>query len=79
MTELTGCPVAIGDVTVEPGDYALADSSGVAFIKASEIERVLEAAEAIAAREAAMTKDVEAGTPVSSVMGQGYEHMLSER
>jgi regulator of RNase E activity RraA len=75
----SGCPVVIGDVTVEPGDYALADSSGVAFIKAAEIERVLEAAEAIAAREAAMTKDVEAGQPVSQVMGQGYEHMLSER
>ena len=22
----TGCPVTIGDITVEPGDYALADS-----------------------------------------------------
>ena len=75
----TGCPVVIGEVTVEPGDYALADSSGVAFIRAADIDRVLEAAEAIAAREAAMTRDVEAGQPVSQVMGQGYEHMLSER
>ena len=72
----TGCPVVIGDVTVAPGDYALADSSGVAFISAAEIERVLVAAEAIAAREAAMTKDVEAGQPVSQVMGASYEHML---
>ena len=72
----TGCPVTIGDITVEPGDYALADSSGVAFIRAADIERVLDAAEAIAAREAAMTKDVEAGQPVSQVMGAGYEHML---
>ncbi len=74
----TGCPVLIGEVTVEPGDYALADSSGVAFIAAAEIERVLAAAEAIAAREAAMTRDVEAGKPVSEVMGASYEHMLSE-
>ncbi|HEY7852228.1 MAG TPA: RraA family protein [Caulobacteraceae bacterium] len=72
----TQCPVVIGEVTVHPGDYALADSSGVAFIPAAEIERVLDAAEAIAAREAAMTGDVEAGQPVSQVMGQGYEHML---
>ena len=73
----TGCPVLIGEVTVEPGDYALADSSGVAFIAAAEIERVLAAAEAIAAREAAMSRDVEAGKPVSEVMGASYEHMLS--
>ena len=73
----TGCPVLIGEVTVEPGDYALADSSGVAFIAAAEIERVLDAAEAIAAREAAMSQDVEAGKPVSEVMGSSYEHMLS--
>jgi regulator of RNase E activity RraA len=73
----TACPVVIGDVTVEPGDYALADSSGVAFIKPADIERVLDAAEAIAAREAAMSRDVEAGKPVSEVMGASYEHMLT--
>ena len=75
----TGCQVSIGEATVHPGDYVLADSSGVAFIPPAEIERVLEAAEAIAAREAAMTRDVEAGQPVSEVMGASYEHMLSER
>ena len=74
----TGCPVKIGEVTVHPGDYALADSSGVAFIPAAEIERVLDAAEAIAAREAAMTKDIQAGQPVSQVMGASYEHMLTK-
>ena len=74
----TGCPVTIGEVTVHPGDYALADSSGVAFIPAAEIECVLDAAEAIAAREAAMTKDVQAGQPVSQVMGASYEHMLTK-
>ncbi len=73
----TGCPVSIGDTIVQPGDYVLADSSGVAFIPAAEIERVLETAEAIAAREAAMTRDVEAGQPVSEVMGASYEHMLT--
>ena len=75
----TGGPVVIGDVTVEPGDYALADSSGVAFIRAADIEAVLAAAEAIAAREAAMAVQVEAGEPVSAVMGQGYEHMLQSK
>ena len=73
----TGGPVVIGEAVVEPGDYVLADSSGVAFIKPADIVEVLDAAEAIAAREAAMAKDVEAGQPVSQVMGASYEHMLA--
>ena len=72
----TACPVVIGEVTVEPGDYAVADSSGVVFIKPANALEVLQAAEAIAAREAAMSRDVEAGQPVSQVMGASYEHML---
>ncbi len=73
----TGGPVLIGEVNVEPGDWAVADSSGVAFIKPADVEQVLQAAEAIAAREAAMTRDVEAGQPVGTVMGASYEHMLT--
>jgi 4-hydroxy-4-methyl-2-oxoglutarate aldolase len=72
----TGTPVHIGGHTVHPGDYAVADSSGIVFITPDDVERVLEAAEAIAAREAAMTKDVVAGRPVSEVMGASYEQML---
>ncbi len=74
----TQCPVVIGEVTVEPGDYALADSSGIAFVKPADIEEALKAAEFIAAREAAMAADVEAGQPVSQVMGASYEHMLQD-
>jgi regulator of RNase E activity RraA len=72
----TGGPVLIGDALVEPGDYVLADSSGVAFVKPADIEAVLTAAESIAAREAAMARDVEAGKPISEVMGASYEQML---
>ncbi len=68
----------IGEVAVAPGDYALADSSGVAFVRPADIEAVLQAAEAIAAREAAMAADVEAGQPVSQVMGASYEQMLNK-
>ena len=69
-------PVAIGEVSVAPGDYVLADASGVAFVPATAIESVLAAAEDIAAREAAMAKALLAGTPISQVMGASYEHML---
>jgi regulator of RNase E activity RraA len=75
----TACPVVIGEVTVEPGDYAVADSSGVVFIKPADAPEVLKTAEAISAREAAMSRDVEAGQPVSQVMGSSYEHMLEQR
>lgn len=70
-------PVTIGEVTVNAGDYAIADASGIVFIRALDIERLLEAAEAIVAREAAMAKALLAGKPVSQVMGADYEHMLT--
>ena len=63
---------------MEPGDLVIADGSGVVFIpKASEAE-VLDKAEDIAAREAAMARAVEDGKPVSQVMGGDYESMLKK-
>jgi 4-hydroxy-4-methyl-2-oxoglutarate aldolase len=72
----TNVPVAIGDVEVGPGDYVVADNSAAVFIRAGDIERVLEAAEMIAGREAAMAKALLNGQPVTEVMGANYEHML---
>lgn len=69
-------PVRIGGVAVQPGDYVIADASGVAFVPAADAARVLDAAEAIAAREAAMAKALLAGEPITEVMGADYEHML---
>jgi len=62
--------------TVTTRELAIADASGVAFIPAADIERVLDAAELIAGREAAMAKALLAGTPIPDVMGADYEHML---
>lgn len=74
----TQVPVQVGSVQVAPGDYVLADRSAVIFIAQADIERVLDTAETIAAREAAMAKAILAGTPMSQVMGGNYEHMLKE-
>jgi len=75
----TGGPVTVGDLTILDGDWVVADSSGAAFVPAASIEAVLDAAENIAAKEAAMTKAVLAGNPVSAVMGASYEHLLEKK
>lgn len=72
----TNVPVQIGNVTVEEGDYVVADRSAVIFIAARDIARVLETAEAIVRKEAVMAKAILGGTPIGDVMGGNYEHML---
>jgi regulator of RNase E activity RraA len=74
----TGEPVTVGDVDVNPGDYVVADGSGVVFIAAADIARVLDAAEAIATREEAMAQALREGVPISQVMGANYESMLKK-
>lgn len=72
----TQVPVRLGDVAVHPGDFILADRSAVIVIAAADIARVLDAAEQIVAKEAAMAQAILAGTPIGQVMGGAYEHML---
>ena len=72
----TNAPVTIGEAEVDPGDYVLADGSAVVFVRRADIERVLEAAELIAEREAAMARALREGRPITEVMGASYEHML---
>ena len=72
----TNTPVEIGEITVSPGDYVLADGSGVVFIKPEHLGEVLQAAETIAAREVAMARALRAGRPITEVMGADYEQML---
>jgi 4-hydroxy-4-methyl-2-oxoglutarate aldolase len=72
----TNEPITVGDVTVRPGDYVIADASAVVFVAQEEIGRVLDTAEAIMQREEAMAEALRAGTPISQVMGANYEQML---
>ena len=75
----TGKPVKIGDVIVNAGDYVVADGSCVVFVKAEDVERVVTAAEQIAARESAMAKAARDGEPIGTVMGADYETLLGQR
>ena len=63
-----GEPVQFAGVTVEQDDFVLADTNGVVFVPAAQIDRVLDLAERIVAREAAMAEAVLAGEPVTEVM-----------
>jgi regulator of RNase E activity RraA len=72
----TDGPITVGDVTVNPGDYVLADGSGVVFLAAAAAARVIAAAEDIAAREVAMGRALKEGRRITEVMGADYEHML---
>lgn len=72
------CPITVGAVTVNHGDWVIADGSGVVFISGDKIESVIAQAEQLMSREAALLKDIEAGTPVSKVMSRTYEHMTQK-
>ena len=74
----SGEPILVGDVRVTPGDFVIADGTAVAFVAAADIERVLEAAEFIVAKEKAMGDALRAGKPISEVMGANYEDMLKK-
>lgn len=70
------CPVRIGELTVHPGDFVIADASAVVFIAASYAEQAISVAERIMAREGLMVKDLAQGKPASQVMGTDYENLL---
>lgn len=69
-------PILVGLVTVRPGDWVLADGSGVVFVAANRAEEIVTQAEELAAREQAMLAAVRQGVPVGSVMAGTYERML---
>ncbi len=74
----TNVPIIVSGVTVTPGDYVVADGTGIVFVTAGEMDAVLEAAEAIASRERAMVAALREGAPVTQVMGKSYETMLKK-
>jgi 4-hydroxy-4-methyl-2-oxoglutarate aldolase len=70
------CELDIAGITVHPGDYAIADSSGVAFVPRERLEEVVARAERIAARERLMVEALRRGERITEVVGRDYEDML---
>ena len=63
-----GCAVSMAGVTVKEGDYVMADECGTVFVAAEAIDKVLELAERIDRRQAAMVDAIRAGCSVERVM-----------
>ena len=76
----TNRPKPLSDVTID--DYlAVMDLNlkAVVFVTQAEVERVVETAESIVEREAAMAASLRDGKPISEVMGANYEQMLKRQ
>ena len=72
-------PVAVGDCLVNPGDYVIADGTGVVFVPGDRAESVIDQAEQIASRESVMSDALHEGAAVGDVMGRDYETMLDRK
>jgi regulator of RNase E activity RraA len=81
----TGVDVQVEGVTVADGDLVIADDSGVVFIPAGRAAEVLDAAETIVEREAAIAADIRAGVRIDHAMhdarlaGQRNDHQSSQQ
>lgn len=79
VEDATNVPIVAWGIPVAAGDYVIADRSAVIFIAAGTVEAVLDTAEGIVAREAAMAKALLANVPISQVMNGAYENMLKSQ
>jgi regulator of RNase E activity RraA len=68
--------VTIGGVAVNPGDFVIADGTGVVFLPAAIAADAIAAAEKIAVRDRQMIESVHEHQPVTEIMGRDYETML---
>jgi regulator of RNase E activity RraA len=71
-----GGPITLGDLEVATGDFGIGDSTGVAFVRGVDIDRVLAKAESIVDRESQLASAIDLGEPVDDVMGRSYEAMV---
>lgn len=72
-------PIQCGGVAVHPGDWLIADGSGVVFIPQDRVEEVLGVAEELAAAEQQMLASIKEGDGLLEVdQRHGYEQMLQK-
>ena len=69
-------PITVGDVRVAPGDYVVADGTGVVFVAAAISRRARRRRSDCAHASARWSTALREGTPITQVMGKSYETML---
>ncbi len=73
----TNTIIQCGGVQVRPGDFVMADGSGVVIIPMEKIEEVLNKAETLFNKEQAMIKELQKGIPIAEVdQKYAYEKMI---
>jgi regulator of RNase E activity RraA len=72
------CQIQIAGTTVRPGDYVLADSTGIVFIPGDQLAEIVRRAERIATKERLMVEALRKGEPITQVVGRDYENMLDQ-
>ena len=71
--------IRVGNVQVRPGDVVMADVNGVVIIPVEKLDEVLDAAEQICAKEAAMVEELKNGASILDVdQKYAYEQMLKK-
>jgi regulator of RNase E activity RraA len=77
MEEATNVMIQFGGVQVRPGDIVFGDKSGVVIIPIERLDDVINKAEELYQKEAAMIQDIKAGVPMIEVDEKyNYEKML---
>ncbi|MES2291109.1 MAG: RraA family protein [Pseudomonadota bacterium] len=75
----TNIPVDLAGVTVNPGDYVIADGSGVAVIPHDRLDEVLVEARAMIAFEDGIRAQLLEGVSIGSAMNASYETLLNTK
>lgn len=71
-------PIQLANAPVNPGDYLIADLTGIVIIPHHGITDVLDAATIIARHEQQIADRIENGTPITEAMGRNYEQPLGD-
>jgi 4-hydroxy-4-methyl-2-oxoglutarate aldolase len=79
QVEAVDCPVAIGGVRIEPGDWLVGDGDGVVAIPSHQVAEVFTTACAIDDAERSIRDAVRAGIPLAEARRQVGYHTLQSR
>lgn len=75
----TNVPIEVGNTEVEPGDFILADGSGVAVIPRGRLGEVLEVVREMIAFEDSIRARLAQGVEIGDAMDRKYETLLTQK